>query len=299
MFKDFFFYTKRERRVLLFFAALSFIGCVIWAWGAFNNNREDDGYSLDDKDRIEEFLASLKNKEKNKKKHEYNRVEKVKPVLENFDPNTADSLQFIKLGLPYYVASNILKYREAGGKFSSPESFSKVYGMKENIFNTLEPYIIIADRFLKRNNMNSDTIKRDTAFIFKYPEGTLVELNTADTTELKKIPGIGIGIARMIVGYRDKVGGFYKVEQLSEIEYIKNELMRWFKVESPILQKVNANKASLDKLRNHPYINFYQAKVIIEYRRKRGKIKNLSQLSLYEEFTEKDLERLSHYLYFD
>lgn len=46
-------------------------------------------------------------------------------------------------------------------------------------------------------------------------------------------------------------------------------------------------------------VPFYQAKVIIEYRRKKGKLKSLSQLSLYEEFTEKDLERLSHYLAFD
>ena len=46
-------------------------------------------------------------------------------------------------------------------------------------------------------------------------------------------------------------------------------------------------------------MDFYKAKVILEYRRKRGKIKNLSQLSMFEEFTEKDLKRLAPYLSFE
>jgi hypothetical protein len=46
-------------------------------------------------------------------------------------------------------------------------------------------------------------------------------------------------------------------------------------------------------------LNFYQAKIIVEHRKKRGEIKSLSQLSLYEEFTEKDLKRLSAYFSFD
>ena len=75
--------------------------------------------------------------------------------------------------------------------------------------------------------------------------------------------------------------------------------MKWFKLETPLLRPLQVNEVGLDKLRAHPYLNFYQAKVIVEHRRKKGEIKSLSQLSLYEEFTEKDLERLSAYLKFD
>jgi DNA uptake protein ComE-like DNA-binding protein len=46
-------------------------------------------------------------------------------------------------------------------------------------------------------------------------------------------------------------------------------------------------------------MDFYKAKAILEYRRKRGNIKGLSRLSLFEEFTEKDLQRLSPYLSFE
>ena len=89
------------------------------------------------------------------------------------------------------------------------------------------------------------------------------------------------------------------MEQLGEVEYITPDLMKWFKLEEVDIRKLNINQAGLDKLRAHPYLNFYQAKVIIEHRRKRGEIKSLSQLSLYEEFTGKDLERLSAYIAFD
>ena len=141
--------------------------------------------------------------------------------------------------------------------------------------------------------------KKEYVKAFKYPEGTLVDVNSADTTELKKIPGIGSGIAGGIVRYRERLGGFYALSQLEEVKHVTPELLKWFKLENDSTRKLEINKASLDKLRAHPYLTFYQAKVIVEHRRKKGQIKSLSQLALYEEFTEKDLERLSAYISFD
>ena len=141
--------------------------------------------------------------------------------------------------------------------------------------------------------------KKEYVKAFKYPEGTLVEVNSADTTVLKKIPGIGSGIAGGIVRYRERLGGFYALSQLEEVKHVTPELLKWFKLDNDSIRKLEINKASLDKLRAHPYLTFYQAKVIMEHRRKKGQIKSLSQLALYEEFTEKDLERLSAYVSFD
>ena len=135
--------------------------------------------------------------------------------------------------------------------------------------------------------------------MFKYPEGTQGDVNSADTVELKKIPGIGSGIAGRIVRYRERLGGFYSLNQLEEVKHVTPDLLKWFKLENDSIRKVEINKAGLDKLRAHPYLNFYQAKIIIEHRRKKGPIKSLSQLALYEEFAEKDLNRLSAYISFD
>ena len=141
--------------------------------------------------------------------------------------------------------------------------------------------------------------KKEYVKVFKYPEGTQIDVNSADTVELKKIPGIGSGIAGSIVRYRERLGGFYSLSQLEEVKHVTPDLLKWFKLENDSVRKVEINKAGLDKLRAHPYLNFYQAKIIIEHRRKKGPIKSLSQLALYEEFAEKDLNRLSAYISFD
>ena len=66
----------------------------------------------------------------------------------------------------------------------------------------------------------------------KYPVGTVVELNTADTTILKKVPGIGSTFARRIIKYRELLGGFFTVEQLREVygldEERYNAMKSWF-----------------------------------------------------------------------
>ena len=135
--------------------------------------------------------------------------------------------------------------------------------------------------------------------IEKYQPGTLVDLNKADTTELKKIPGIGSVIARMIVNYRNELGGFYQVGQLCEINLDANQLTRWFYIDEADIRKIPVNKSSVDRLRHHPYINFYQAKAMVEHRRKHGNLQSLKPLVLYEEFKESDLERIGHYLDFN
>ena len=113
------------------------------------------------------------------------------------------------------------------------------------------------------------------------------------------IPGIGSNIARMIINYRNQLGGYYNLSQLEDIR-LKTELLQpWFEVNSDSIVQLVINKMGVEALRKHHYLNFYQAKTIVEHRRKNGKIKGLNELKLYEEFTQKDLERLSYYLCFD
>ena len=302
MWTDFFYFSKKERRGIVFLLGMIVMIIGIWLVSPYLIEESDKDTNQESFEEMERFLAGIKIIEQQRnasfKKKE---VVKRKVVLAPFEPNLADSIEFLQLGLPSFIAHNIIRYRQAGGKFATAEAFSRIYGITEEQFHTLEPYIYISESFQKK----PDTLryakveKRDTLAFYKYPEGTLVDLNRADTTELKKIPGIGIGIAQAIVAYRNRLGGFYDVAQLQELKWVTSDIQRWFKVENCPIHRINANKASLDRLRAHPYINYYQARVIVEFRRKKDKLKSLSQLSLYEEFAEKDLERLSHYLTFD
>lgn len=290
MWKDFFYYTKSERRAIYVLLVLLFV--LIVALVVVPGERPLPAPVSSVPDSVEYRSAEPA----------------VSSVLTTFDPNLADSAELTALGLPAYVVRNVLKYRQKGGSFSTPESFARIYGLTETQYEELTPYIRISESFARKPHRKKsapatrDTLRRDTLRwpkAEKYPEGTLVDANTADTTELKKIPGIGSGIARAIVGYRHRLGGFCSLAQLQEIKYITPELLRWFKLENDSVRRLDINRAGLDQLRAHPYLNFYQAKVIVEHRRKLGNITSLSQLSLYEEFTEKDLQRIAAYLRFD
>ena len=301
MWKDFFYYTKSERRaVYALCIGIALLLVAIWLVPDASKVLVAETPTVDS--------VALKAFEQEVKAQTYVQKEK-KPlvavkspvVLKSFDPNEADSTELSRLGLSPYVVRNILKYRQKGGCFRTPESFSRIYGLEQEQFETLKPYIRIArPKVAEIKEVDTMTVRKVMEKKpFKYPEGTLVDVNSADTTELKKIPGIGSGIAKAIVAYRSRLGGFYSLEQLTEIEYVTPSLVKWFKLEGPVLRPLKVNKAGLEALRAHPYLNFYQAKVIVEHRRKKGQLKSLSQLSLYEEFTEKDLERLSAYLKFD
>lgn len=298
MWKDFFYYTKSERRVILLLLAIALLLLGIWAVMEYLRPVEVP-VTLSESEEIDSFLANLEEQEKIRKSH--TPKNEISAVLQPFDPNTADSVLLRQLGLPVYIVRNILKYRAKGGVFRSPESFSRIYGLKEEVYQKLKPYITIAP-LVSVSHVRTDTFRqlKDTIpYIPKYEEGTIVDLNKADTSILKCIPGIGSTLARMIVVYRQRLGGFYDVSQLQEVPHVGVELNKWFVVTPAGLHKIQVNSASLDKLRSHPYMDFYKAKAIMEYRRKRGKIKGLSQLSMFEEFTEKDLKRLSPYLTFE
>ena len=276
MWKDFFYYTKSERRVILLLLAIALLLLGIWAVMEYLRPVEVP-VTLSESEEIDSFLANLEEQEKIRKSH--TPKNEISVVLQPFDPNTADSVLLRQLGLPVYIVRNILKYRAKGGVFRSPESFSRIYGLKEEVYQKLKPYITIAP-LVSVSHVRTDTFRqlKDTIpYIPKYEEGTIVDLNKADTSILKRIPGIGSTLARMIVVYRQRLGGFYDVSQLQEVPHVGVELNKWFVVTPAGLHKIQVNSASLDKLRSHPYMDFYKAKAIMEYRRKRGKIKGLSQ----------------------
>ncbi|MGN1217639.1 MAG: ComEA family DNA-binding protein [Phocaeicola sp.] len=133
----------------------------------------------------------------------------------------------------------------------------------------------------------------------KYSAGIVIDANSADTSTLKKIPGIGRVISKNIVSYRNRLGGFYDVGQLLEVKYVDSTLLVWFQVKSDVFRRINVNKAGLDELRSHPYMDFHKAKAIVDFRRKRGRISGMSQISMFKEFSDEDISRLSHYFTFE
>ena len=160
----------------------------------------------------------------------------------------------------------------------------------------------------KRNYYSSQVESRASPKQNQYPvaekfaAGTVIEINSSDTLQLTKIPGIGAAYAKRITGYRNLLGGYYRLEQLQEVygmyEELYEKITPYLEADASKITRIPVNTASLDKLKSHPYLNFYQAKAIIEMRKKKGKLDNIDELHLLEEFTAEDLERIKHYMAF-
>lgn len=220
-----------------------------------------------------------------------------------FDPNTADSTELLRLGLRPWQVRNIYKYRAAGGVYRRPSDFARLYGLTVGQYRELEPYIRISRDYLPASTLlrgqASETVARDTAvraYPVKLGETERMVLNTADTTALQRIPGIGPYYAREIVRYGERLGGYVSVDQLDEIEDFPSGAKRYLIVRSPAPRRLNVNRLSLSQLRRHPYISFYQARTITDYRRLHGPIKSLNDLRLSKDFPPEAIERLTPYV---
>ena len=239
------------------------------------------------------------------------RVESDQPAERfPFDPNTADSTQLLRLGLQPWQVRNIYKYRSRGGIYRRKEDFARLYGLTVKQYRELEPYIHISPDYLpastlvdKRQQRDSLHSVRDTLhnlgtsrYPVKIKPGEHIELNTTDTAQLMKVPGIGTYYAREIIRHGHWLGGYVSVDQLDEIENFPQDAKQYFTIRQANPQKLNVNKLTLQQLRRHPYINYYQAKAIVDYRRLHGKLNSLNDLRLSTDFPPEAIQRLEPYV---
>ena len=303
MWKGFLYFTRGERRsVIVIVVLIILVGSGFW----IIPKRVEPTQHIDEfNEQYQTFIGSLQQVEEKGKSYPSNkRYAKAKEaVLSSFDPNTTDSLSFVELGLPGWMIKNIINYRNKGGVFKKAEDFAKIYGLKEEQFLALASFIDIDTMLFASKDTTHYLIaeaRRDSfPKTIKFEKGTIVDINHADTTQLKMIPGIGSAIARTIINYRTQLGGYYSINQLKEIRLQTDSLHSWFNVSPDSITQLAVNKMGVESLLKHPYLNFYQAKTIVEHRRKNGKIRGMNELKLYEEFAQTDLERLSFYLCFD
>lgn len=131
--------------------------------------------------------------------------------------------------------------------------------------------------------------------------GETISLNSTDTTEWKKIPGIGSSYSSRIVKYRTLLGGFVSKEQLLEVYGIDPEMysrISPYVAEDTNWSKIKINELEFKDLLRHPYLNYSQVQIIVNLRHKKGNITSTNELSMFDEFSNEDIERLKPYLEF-
>ena len=233
-------------------------------------------------------------------KKKYPRRDTIAIHMQMFDPNTADSSTLVHLGFKPWQAKNILKYRAAGGRYRQAEDLKKLYGMTDSMYQALTPYIYIAREELDSTRV--DSLRIDSLPKWQEKKDTVLNLRTADTTELKLIHGIGSYRAKQIVRYRQALGGFTRVEQLLEVNGLLDagdSLLTHFMLDSVIVEPIYINSVTTQRLAQHPYLRFEQAKAIYELRRKKVRLTSTTDLEQLDCLDTTTINKLAPYLNFD
>lgn len=327
MWRDFFYFNKRDRRAIIFFAVIAVgLAAVSVVRGLMGDGADGGGSGGGGK-------ASLTGA---------GNGDAAAVGIRAFDPNTVDSATLVSYGLKPWKAKNLVRYRRAGGVFRTPESVMKLYGWDERDFETLLPYVVIGEEY-KRKDYGGTYGKKGGAYggnggsnydgrgrtpyerrqygwtdglwrgeragrdyrqagyttYAKLERGMTVDPNTADTTLLMRVPGVGRKISSAIVKYRERLGGFTSERQLEEVRIFPPELLGWFRIDSSTpVRTIDVNAANFQTLNAHPYISYDQTKSLLTYRRVYGRLDGIASLRRAGIFSADELERLEPYLEF-
>jgi competence protein ComEA len=228
-------------------------------------------------------------------------VEESKPArLFYFDPNTLDVRGWQQLGLRDKTIGTIQKYVAKGGRFTKPEDLKKIFGLRPDDYQRLQAYVRIASNAATNPNAAEDSnnnskiryapsfsnnIQHNTsksAFYNPSKKWEVIDINAADSTALIALPGIGSKLAARILNFREKLGGFYNIDQIKETYGLPDSTFQkikpWLTANVSGIRKININTVTLDELKQHPYIRWNLGAVIIKYREQHGPFNSLQQL---------------------
>jgi DNA uptake protein ComE-like DNA-binding protein len=311
--KDYFYFTKRERNGIVVLTGLIVI--IIITPFMYSHFIPVKTYDLSEFDmKVEKYYEMLEDyrlaKARIEKANETEKTTAPELILNlyTFDPNLASREDFIEMGLPERIASNIVNYRNAGGSFRSREDLQRIYSIDEELYTQLERYIGLPTREelnkIRLEKRNAEKNLRDT--IRRSPSrpawaDVMLDINKADSLEWQQIRGIGEVFSRRIISYRDLLGGYYSTIQLMEVygmdsaryEQIKPHIFLSDTIE---LRKININTADFITLIRHPYLERNHVNSIIRMRERHGPYTSTEDILRSELINDSLYKRISPYL---
>jgi competence ComEA-like helix-hairpin-helix protein len=213
-----------------------------------------------------------------------------------FDPNTLNAEGWKQLGVNERTIRTITHYLQKGGTFRVAEDLKRIYGLSKMDCEKLIPYVRI------ESAAESSKLKyqNDSARKPRSPVLTPIDINSADTTAFILLPGIGSKLATRIINFREKLGGFYSIDQVGETFGLPDstfqKIKRFLKLPDPVVKNININTATLEELKTHPYIRWQLAKSIVAYRNEHGAFKSLEELKNIMAITMQHYEKMVPYL---
>jgi len=284
--KEYFSFTKRERNGVIVLLFLLIILFFVEKFIDFSSDKEISLMNEKYQKQINEFEESLEEKsfqiEQEKKRQSYlsdkNAQEshwKIPDSLFYFDPNTITEKQLQALGLTQKQIATLINYRNAGGDFVVSSDFLKIYGIEEEQYTILEPYILIADTKEQSNKEQHKIVAKENIAV-------ILEINSSSADSLELLKGIGPVYAQRIIKYRELLGGYNCKSQLYEVygldSALINSIYPQIIIDTSLIKKLNINKADFTSLIKHPYVNKYYTQAILKYREIQGGFHSIDEL---------------------
>lgn len=210
------------------------------------------------------------------------------PNLPKKNLNALDSTQLAQF-VPAYLAARIHKYRVKKGSFKEWNELEKIYGLDSQNF-------VILKHFCYLEKTDFSKISQTT----KQNQSVKINLNTADSLELEKLPTIGPKMASRILKYRNLLAFFVDFSQLNEVFGIQENMVNVLKEKTYIeipknYTPKNLNELSYDELAKHPYIGKQNAKIFLNYIKMNGKLKSWEDLKKIHSLQLKNENLLKYY----
>ena len=306
MLKSYFSYSKSDRKTNSIILVILILVAVFWLGKTIGSSEKDNGK---EPATLQTEADSIPNG-----KTSGSMQDDSHPLT--FDPNTVDAATLMKIGIAKKKAVALVHYRESGKVFSSENDVLSTYNWTPEDIELVRPYMRIGKEFQRMvksrpdytngqrqqsgpiNWQREDSSHHNTEYKSnKFTSPTTVDPNSADTTLLQRIPGIGSYFSSRIIIHRERLGGYVSIEQLCEILNFPKETLSWFEIkQTPALRKIDLNTADFRQLASHPYIGYKRTKDIQNYIRLNGPIKSIEQLHSTGIFTDADMEKLIPYL---
>lgn len=238
-------------------------------------------------DRTDSLLAWMASQERVKSPASLDSI-----VFHSFDPNQITREGLVALGLNDRTAERMVSYRSKGGRFRRKVDVGKIYGMDSSWLKHAGDWM----KFPKEEIGAARQQPRKKRLV-------LEDINTTDTLRLQDVYGIGPALARRIVTFRDRLGGFVFMEQLRDVygldSVVVERVKRQFEVKPGFEPRMlNLQKATYDEIIQHPYISRRQAQAIVAYRKQHDGLDSLEQLVEIKVLDGKWLSKVRPYLTF-
>ena len=215
------------------------------------------------------------------------------PKIYPFNPNYITDYKGYQLGLSVNEIDKLLKFRDSGNFINSVKQFQQITGVNDSLLKIIAPYF----KFPNWVSKEKSTIPKRNTIISDVKK----DINLATLEDLRLINGIGDKLAERIISYRTKLQGFSFNDQLYEVWYLDKEvatkvLAKFTVIQTPVISKININKATFKEVLSIPYLDYELTKKIFEYRDEVAEIQSIEELKKIEGFPLEKFNRIALYL---